>query len=423
MSKVQFDVVAQNNSRIEGMSANFLIDAYSPHRDTGYAEGEELNYRILGLDENDLSSFPLTGTIVLDANLQALISIPLKIDNQDEGSEELRLQVYDDLFLVESQMTINDGAWENPAYRFDVVAQNTSVMEGWQVRFLINAESPHHEVVYEPGHNFFYEVSGLSGDDLDGVSLSGSVSLGEQNEALITIPIKNDDVIEGEETLTILVRSDYESASSSVVIRDFEFLEVNDDSNNVAGGEGIDVLYTEWAKESSRLLIQENSVVVETLVAGDLRTVELAEVERIRFNDSFVAVDIDGVSGKAFRVYKAAFDRDPMDGDSGGLGYWIAQMDDGMDMVEVAARFIDSDEFRSLYGQNPTNGEFLNKIYLNVLDRLPDAGGYDWWMDQLENNPEKTWEKVLADFSESAENQANVADVVANGIVFDPWVG
>lgn len=423
MSKVQFDVVAQNNSRIEGMSADFLIDAYSPHRDTGYAEGEELNYRILGLDENDLSSFPLTGTVVLDANLQALISVPLKIDNQDEGSEELRLQVYDDLFLVESQMTINDGAWENPAYRFDVVAQNKSVIEGWQARFLINAESPHHEVAYEPGHNFFYEVSGLSEDDLDGVPLSGSVSLDEQNEALITIPIKNDDAIEGEETLTILVRSEYESALSSMAIRDFQFLEVSDDSSNVAGGEGIDVLYTEWAKESSRLLIQENSVVVETLVAGDLRTVELAEVERIRFNDSFVAVDIDGVSGKAFRVYKAAFDRDPMDGDTGGLGYWISQMDDGMDMVEVAARFIDSDEFRLLYGTNPTNGEFLNKVYLNVLDRLPDQEGYAWWVDQLENNPEKTWEKVLADFSESPENQSNVADLIANGIVFDPWVG
>jgi hypothetical protein len=112
-----------------------------------------------------------------------------------------------------------------------------------------------------------------------------------------------------------------------------------------------------------------------------------------------------------------------MEGDTAGLGYWIAQMDNGMDMVEVAARFIDSPEFRSLYGQNPTNGEFLNKVYLNVLDRLPDASGYAWWIDQLDNNPEKTWEKVLADFSESPENQTNVAELIANGIVFDPWVG
>ena len=33
------------------------------------------------------------------------------------------------------------------------------------------------------------------------------------------------------------------------------------------------------------------------------------------------------------------------------------------------------------------------------------------------------WEKVLADFSESVENQTNVAELIANGIVFDPWVG
>ena len=144
---------------------------------------------------------------------------------------------------------------------------------------------------------------------------------------------------------------------------------------------------------------------------------------RIPFNDVWIAFDVDGVGGQAYRIYKAAFDRDPMDGDTAGLGYWIAQMDDGMDMVEVAARFIDSPEFRSLYGQNPTNGEFLNKVYLNVLDRLPDDSGYAWWIDQLDNNPEKSWEKVLADFSESPENQANVAELIANGIVFDPWVG
>ncbi len=45
------------------------------------------------------------------------------------------------------------------------------------------------------------------------------------------------------------------------------------------------------------------------------------------------------------------------------------------------------------------------------------------WIIRLENNPEKTWQKVLADFSESPENQSNVADLIANGIPFDPWVG
>ncbi len=150
---------------------------------------------------------------------------------------------------------------------------------------------------------------------------------------------------------------------------------------------------------------------------------KLVGYSRILLSDKTIGLDLDGSAGQAYRVYKAAFDRDPMQGDTAGLGYWIAQIDNGMDMVEVAARFIDSNEFRTLYGENASDGDFLIGLYRNVLDRTPDAGGYAWWMDQLENNPEKTWEKVLADFSESPENQANVTELIGNGIYFDPWAG
>ena len=129
-------------------------------------------------------------------------------------------------------------------------------------------------------------------------------------------------------------------------------------------------------------------------------------------------LDTDGSAGQAYRIYKAAFDRAP---DTGGLGYWIAQMDNGMGVVEVAARFIDSSEFRELYGLNPSNAEFLTKVYSNVLDRTPDTAGLDWWVNEMMTNPTKTWQKVLADFSESSENQANVASLIANGIPYDPW--
>ena len=96
-------------------------------------------------------------------------------------------------------------------------------------------------------------------------------------------------------------------------------------------------------------------------------------------------------------------------------------MDEGLDVVEVAARFIDSSEFRSLYGHSPSNAEFLTNVYSNVLDRTPDTAGLEWWMNEVTINPSKTWQKVLADFSESSENQANVASLIANGIPYDPW--
>jgi hypothetical protein len=141
---------------------------------------------------------------------------------------------------------------------------------------------------------------------------------------------------------------------------------------------------------------------------------------RFAFDDKTVALDTSGIAGQAYRIYKAGFDRTP---DTAGLGYWIAQMDKGMDVVSVAARFIDSSEFRSLYGHNPTDAEFLTKVYSNVLARTPDAAGLAWWVNEMKTNPSKTWQKVLADFSESIENQANVASLIANGIEYAPWTG
>jgi len=162
---------------------------------------------------------------------------------------------------------------------------------------------------------------------------------------------------------------------------------------------------------------------VRNTTKPDFGQADLYQVERIRFSDSSLALDLAGNAGKAYRVYKAAFARDPMSGDKAGLGYWISQIDRGMDMVEVAARFIDSPEFRTLYGQNPSNTDFLTKVYTNVLGRAPDQGGYSWWLNELNTNPARTRAKVLADFAESGENQAGVASLIGNGIQYTEFVG
>jgi len=94
-----------------------------------------------------------------------------------------------------------------------------------------------------------------------------------------------------------------------------------------------------------------------------------------------------------------------------------------MNMVEVAARFIDSNEFRAIYGSNPIDAVFLTRVYQNVLGREPEPAGYNWWLNELRTNPEKTRAKVLADFSESVENKAGTAQLVGQGIVYEPWVG
>ena len=110
----------------------------------------------------------------------------------------------------------------------------------------------------------------------------------------------------------------------------------------------------------------------------------------------------DNITGKMFRLYNAAFKRFP---DSDGLKYWISQRTSGANSERVvASSFIQSYEFSQKYGSNLTNGQYVNIIYNNVLGRLPDASGYNYWVGQLNNGIETKYE-VLLGFSESAENK------------------
>ncbi|MGZ5199954.1 MAG: DUF4214 domain-containing protein [Telluria sp.] len=143
----------------------------------------------------------------------------------------------------------------------------------------------------------------------------------------------------------------------------------------------------------------------------------LANVERLKFDDATVALDIGGVGGQAYRIYQAAFDRVP---DSVGLGFWIAAMDHGAGLSAVAQGFVDSKEFKDLYGAAPSSAELVGKIYEHVLHRAPEQGGYDFWVSVLDQHKASTVD-VLVGISESAENQAGLAPVIGNGFAYTPY--
>lgn len=148
-----------------------------------------------------------------------------------------------------------------------------------------------------------------------------------------------------------------------------------------------------------------------------------ASVEQVKLDDGVIRFDFEGAAGPdtlagvAYRIYRAAFDREP---DTSGLSFWTKWLDTGKtDPFNMAGRFIDSAEFEVLYGsRTPSNGVFLTKVYENVLDRKPDQGGYDFWVSRLDNGT-FTQAEVLARFSDSPENRANVAPFIQNGIVLN----
>ena len=140
-------------------------------------------------------------------------------------------------------------------------------------------------------------------------------------------------------------------------------------------------------------------------------------VERLLFSDGAMAFDTGktGIAGQAYRMYQAAFDRAP---DAKGLGFWIAMMDNGVTQGAVSAGFVDSPEFKALYGANPTNEELVTRMYQNVLHRAPEPAGIAFWLDVLDKKLAPVSE-VLAAFSESPENLQTLAAVIGTGVSYD----
>ena len=163
---------------------------------------------------------------------------------------------------------------------------------------------------------------------------------------------------------------------------------------------------------------------VEDLVVRRDGNDRLAEVERLEFETpeangaNRIALDIDGNAGQAYRLYKAAFNRSP---DTAGLGYWIANLDQGMSLRLVSTAFIGSAEFQALYGVDTSDSELIELLYNNVLSRDPDADGLDYWQGQLTAGLSHA--DLLVNFSESNENQENVIALIGNGIAYEQWMG
>lgn len=110
----------------------------------------------------------------------------------------------------------------------------------------------------------------------------------------------------------------------------------------------------------------------------------------------------------------------PRTPDEAGLGFWVRALDQGQGNVYWAAsQFIGSREFASLYGtpETVTDEAFIGLLYNNVLKRGADEAGFSYWIEQgLKQG--MTRDAVLVNFSDSAENKANVAGQIAEGIWF-----
>jgi len=184
------------------------------------------------------------------------------------------------------------------------------------------------------------------------------------------------------------------------------------DHHKVDGGTGTDTVVFAGNKAQYTVTQADGKLTVASSGGADV----LSNVERLQFADGAVAYDIDGNAGQAWRMYRAAFDRTP---DNPGLGYWIKALDGHVTLHGLAESFIKSTEFAQRYGDNPSNAAFVARLYNNVLHREAEQEGFNYWVDVLERGEQRA--NVLANFSESAENRAQVVGSIEHGCEYTPY--
>lgn len=103
--------------------------------------------------------------------------------------------------------------------------------------------------------------------------------------------------------------------------------------------------------------------------------------------------------------------------DTDGLNFWVAQANAGAAIVDIAYSFSLSQEYQDIYG-GLSNAQLLDQIYANLFDRLPDAEGQAYWLNELANG--KPVARLLVDVMSGA--QGNDRIILENAtIVSHDW--
>jgi len=82
---------------------------------------------------------------------------------------------------------------------------------------------------------------------------------------------------------------------------------------------------------------------------------------------------------KISALYAAFFNRAP---DAEGLAYWEAKFNEGQDLSDISAGFVQHEVFVSTYG-SLDDQQFVEAIYTNMLGNAGDAGGISYWVSKL----------------------------------------
>ncbi|MYN06565.1 DUF4214 domain-containing protein [Pseudoduganella aquatica] len=193
-----------------------------------------------------------------------------------------------------------------------------------------------------------------------------------------------------------------------------DIIVMNDYGHAIDGGAGIDTAVFAGNRAAYAVTGAGGGFSVRAAAGGSANT--LSNVERIQFADGGLALDVNGNAGQLYRLYQSAFNRAP---DAAGAGFWLTALDNGTTLKQIIGGFSTAQEFINLYGVNTNFDTLVTALYVNALDRQPEAAGKAYWINALEHGLSVV--DMVLEFSESPESHTLNAGLIANGFAYTPY--
>ena len=173
----------------------------------------------------------------------------------------------------------------------------------------------------------------------------------------------------------------------------------------IDGGGGRDLVYFLGDQSSYTITIGADAVTVRDRSVDGAGTDTLRNVELVEFysEDDRSTLDLREFGGPAnltgaqlesfVELYIAYFNRAP---DALGLNFWGTAFANGRSIEQIASDFIDQVETRATYPSDMSNDAFATAVYNNVLGRVPDQDGFDFWVGVLNSGAVDPDQFILA---------------------------
>ena len=189
-------------------------------------------------------------------------------------------------------------------------------------------------------------------------------------------------------------------------------LEGAEGNDTLNGGLGVDTALYASNRADYSILGSSSALNVSGPDGNDI----LTGIERLHFADKNIAIDLNAgqAASNTALLIGAAFDAPTIQEHPDYVGIGLNLFDSGQSMLQVAQLVI------GVLG-NPSNGDFVNNVFQNVVGAAPSSAEHDFYVGLLEGSGGSLTQAELLEIAANSEVNATNIDLVGlqqSGIEF-----